>query len=440
VPPPSHRNVWAVLIGADEYADPALPDLSFSGRDARAMLGALTRSFGAGGNGGGGGAAFRRENALLLAAHGDLRPTAANIRFALGTWLPEQAGRGDLAIVFFSGHGWPVKDDSEKDGVKRFLVPSDAKRDLLADTAVSMNEVAEMIAYLPCEHVVTILDACFSGTPGGRSLGASAAAARGDSFWGELASVTGKVVLTASAHDQPSLEVADLESGLFTYYVVEGLSSFGDANSDGILSVGELFVYARDRVRVFAARLGARQEPQAAAVTLSVKDYALCTSARFGAEARDEAAAPPVAGGAVLTPTERESLPELSSALGGGRLVIDNLAPLSYARIIAPDGTDLGSNPVPLSLELPPGEYRVTVGARGRLPVETRVTIKAGEVSALGKIAQRADPAYFVQMPDTEFEELPLVVQQFVEREQQMQQESESGDDASDGENGGGKE
>ena len=287
VPPPAFPNVWAVLVGVDDYKDATLPDLRFAGRDARAMLAALENAYSAGA-GARGAPRFARGNALLLARGGDGAPTAANLRYAIETWLPSNAKRGDLAILFVSGHGVALKDDSVPDGVKRYFVTSDADHDRIPQTTVGFDEIAYDIACLNCEHVLTLVDSCFSGSPSGKGL--RGASARGDSFWRDLTGATGKIVLTASAHNEMSVEVGELESGLFTYYVTEGMAGFADASRDGIMSVAELYQYVRMQVVSHAAKYGVKQTPQAVAVANAVADYALLLTREYGKErgARDE--------------------------------------------------------------------------------------------------------------------------------------------------------
>ena len=429
VPPPEFPNVWAVLIGIDDYIDDALPDLSYAGRDARAMLGALTNAYGANADSVGDNARaadggmpyFDRKNALLLAQEGDGSATSANLRYALQTWLPAHAGRDDLVFIYLSGHGIPVPDDSRPDGIRRYFITMDTRSAEIAESAVGFDEIARLISYLPSEHVLTIVDSCFSGLQVGKSLGG--VQSQGEEFWQRQASVTGKIVLTASAHDQQSVELSEIESGLFTYYIVEGLNGFADANRDGILSAGELFYYARDRVRVHAARLGVVQVPQAAAVTMLIRDYALLTTHAYEAkyaevEERDEAVEAG-AGGAILVPGAADDLPLLEDALGKSRLIIEAPAERSFARIVTADGLDLGANPLPLSLELPPGEYAITIGAQGRLSVDTSAMLETGRVFVLPTVYLLPDPSFVQVLPDDEFEGARDIIKLFLEKEKE---------------------
>lgn len=490
VPPPAYPNVWAVLIGVDDYRDPGIPDLSYAGRDARTMLGALGNAYSgatvlsaelspAGENDTGSSAttvtpaapsasandsddntlAYNRSHSLVLAKGGDGAPTAANVRFALQTWLPARAKRGDLAVVFLSGHGVPLKDDSSPDGVRRYFITSDANANKLATTALSMDEIAKYVACLPCEHVVTFIDACFSGSKSGKGLAGTTA--RGDRFWRNLASATGKVVITACAYNEQSVEVAELESGLFTYYVAEGFTGFADENRDGILSIAELYQYIRSHVQIHASRLGVRQSPQAAAVSQTVSDYAILTTREFEDKlmAREEAeteAEPDegyggypgnATGGTTgIVSADSPSPPPPPSALSpepsavsvlNGVLDISLDYELSYAhieRVEPPTGddkktdsddeevaqtvtADYGANPLPLCIELPDGEYRITIGALGRLEKVLAITVTNGEAVSIADVTLEIDPEYKPSAPDDDLADKLDIVEVFKEKE-----------------------
>jgi uncharacterized caspase-like protein len=455
VPPPDFPNVWAVLVGVDDYKDAALPDLRFAGRDARAMLGALDNAYSAWGEArdsrddrGGrdgrddrGAARFTRAHALLLARGGDGAPTAANVRYALETWLPSQTGRGDLVIVFLSGHGIALKDDSVPDGVKRYFVTSDADHNRIPQSTIGFDEIAYDIACLNCEHVLTLVDSCFSGSPSGKGL--RGASARGDSFWRDLTGATGKIVLTASAHDEMSVEVGELESGLFTYYLTEGMSGFADASRDGVMSVAEIYQYARMHVSTHAARLGVKQTPQAVAVASAIADYALLLTREYDKEraARDEEGLGFAGGVATETPSptvdDGKPAPPIT-----GTLDIATYYDLSFARIIALpqapsdspssdvelntgsddflmafSSTDYGTVPLPISITLPAGDYSVTLGAQGRMTATVAVRVDMGGTTALPAIELAPDDGFKQTAPDTDLQNQLDIAELFVERE-----------------------
>ncbi|MGH7601986.1 MAG: caspase family protein, partial [bacterium] len=121
----------AVIIGVNKYQDDKISNLSFARADAEGVYRLLTdpelgRIF--------------PENVILLL---DEEATQRNIRSAIGTKLPRQAGENDLVYIYYAGHGSPVIDPQSRsrDGIEKYLVPSDADLDDLFATAISMNEI-----------------------------------------------------------------------------------------------------------------------------------------------------------------------------------------------------------------------------------------------------------------------------------------------------------
>ncbi|MBI4593674.1 MAG: caspase family protein, partial [Candidatus Rokubacteria bacterium] len=124
--PPPARERWAVVIGVGRYDHKGIPRLGYAAADAEAVYGTLT------GPGG-----FKKENVLLLTDRSERKPTLRNIRYSLGTFLARSAGKDDTVVIFFAGHGAPEVDlrGAERDGLAKYLIPSDADPDDLYATA-----------------------------------------------------------------------------------------------------------------------------------------------------------------------------------------------------------------------------------------------------------------------------------------------------------------
>jgi uncharacterized caspase-like protein len=58
----------------------------------------------------------------------------------------------------------------------------------------------------------------------------------------------GRAILTASRAKELSQEDSKLGHGLFTYYLLQGLSGKADANGDNIVTVSELYDYVNEQV------------------------------------------------------------------------------------------------------------------------------------------------------------------------------------------------
>lgn len=63
-----------------------------------------------------------------------------------------------------------------------------------------------------------------------------------------LAGGRGKVIITASAANEVSVEKDELQHGVFTYYLLEGLRGAADTDRDGTVTVDEAYRYVSEKV------------------------------------------------------------------------------------------------------------------------------------------------------------------------------------------------
>jgi uncharacterized caspase-like protein len=251
---PKIATRWAVVIGVGEYENKSVPKLRFSDADAEAMYRLLTTRAG-----------YERENVLLLTDKAPEKPTLHSIRLALGDFLPRKTSRDDMVLIYYAGYGAPDVDATRKDadGLAKYLIPRNVQPDSLRKTAFPMDEIPGMLARVPAERVVLLLDASYAGAPGGRTFAPSNAQSRSlsDQFLERIAKSRGRLVITASGPNEVALEPADLGHGLFTYYLLEGLSGKADRNGDGVVTLSELYPYVEDQVERRARAAGGRQRP-----------------------------------------------------------------------------------------------------------------------------------------------------------------------------------
>jgi len=248
----AHR--WAVVIGVGEYEQKGIPRLRYAVRDAEAVYQFLTTKGG-----------YPKENVLLLTDTTPEKPTLQNIRRAFGDFLFRKPGRSDMVLIYYAGHGAPEIDaaGTESDGLSKYLIPRDADPDSLYSTALPMDEIQRIFARIASERVVMLLDTCYSGTVGGRTFTRqqTRSANLSDQFLERLTRSRGRVVITASGPNEVALELPALGHGIFTYYLLEGLSWKADRNGDGIVTVSELYEYVEDQVDRRARAAGGRQRP-----------------------------------------------------------------------------------------------------------------------------------------------------------------------------------
>ena len=253
-PPEPAREQWAVIIGVGRYDSAGIPFLKYSVPDADTMYEVLTTSAG-----------FKKDHVFLLTDRAERKPTLRNIKYALGTLLARSARKDDTVIVYFAGHGAPEVDPRgiERDGLAKYLIPSDADPDDLYSTALPMDELQTIFGRIEAERVVMFLDACYSGAAGGRTFASkkTRAGSVDDLFLERLTRAKGRAIITASRPAEVSIELPELGHGIFTYFLTEGLRGAADLNRDGIVSLDELYAYVEQQVSRKSRAVGGNQHP-----------------------------------------------------------------------------------------------------------------------------------------------------------------------------------
>jgi uncharacterized caspase-like protein len=69
-----------------------------------------------------------------------------------------------------------------------------------------------------------------------------------EKFFERISKGKGRVIISACSANEISKEDDDLKHGIFSYYLLEGLKGKADRDSDGIITVGELFSFLSRKV------------------------------------------------------------------------------------------------------------------------------------------------------------------------------------------------
>jgi uncharacterized caspase-like protein len=252
-PPPAAER-WAVVIGVGRHESEGIPRLRYAVPDAEAISETLVTSAG-----------FKKEHVLVLTDRTERKPTLRNIKWALGTFLARSAKKEDTVLIFFAGHGAPEVDQRgvERDGLAKYLVPSDADPDDLFSTALPMDDLQAIFGRIESDRVVVFLDACYSGAAGGRTFSSKRTRAGqvDELFLERLTRSKGRAIITASRPAEVSIELPELGHGIFTYYLLQGLRGAADLNRDGIVSLQELYEYIEQQVSQKSRAVGGNQHP-----------------------------------------------------------------------------------------------------------------------------------------------------------------------------------
>ncbi len=252
----SGSTTRAVVVGISDYQHPDIPDLRFANRDAEMFVRYLLSKSGG---------SLIPENIRLLV---DSVATSARFESELD-WLLVESIPGDQAIIYFSGHG----DVEQKYGNSGFLLCHDASPKLYGSTgAFGIGYLKSLVQSFTEKRVKIILitDACRAGKLAGSPIGGPnlTAAAMREQFANEIK-------LMACQPNEMSMESPTLGKGqgVFSYYLIRGLTGEGDEDGDLRIKLGELTRYLTSNVSKEVAPLF--QNPVTsgdAEVTISIVD------------------------------------------------------------------------------------------------------------------------------------------------------------------------
>jgi tetratricopeptide (TPR) repeat protein len=235
-----YRNCdrWAIIVGISRYQYHGW-NLKYAERDAAELYELLLTP-----NGGG----FNKECICKLVNE---EATTSKITQALRSFLKKPA-REDLVLIYVACHGTP--DFDRPDNV--YLLTHDTNPGDVAGTALPMREIdLALRENLLAQKVIVLADTCHSGAIGGgigrRNLVDGSTLV--NRYLQEVSRAKGGIALLTSAEaNEVSFEDRKWGGGhgVFTYYLLQGMRGAGDRDGNGIVTVGELFEYVRDNVKL----------------------------------------------------------------------------------------------------------------------------------------------------------------------------------------------
>jgi uncharacterized caspase-like protein len=224
-----------VVVGINDY--PNTRRLKWAVNDARAFYRHLVEVI-----------QIPHENVTLLL---NQEASLSRLRSSLGTHLKKMAGKEDMVIIYFAGHGATEKDvlSPDGDGLEKYLLPYDVDPQDLYASALPMREISHIFYRIQSQRIIFIADSCYSGASGGRTISLSGIRANiSDAFLDRIAGGKGTVIMTASSANEVSAEDENLQHGVFTFYLLEGLAGAADADKDGLVTVDEAYRYVSTHV------------------------------------------------------------------------------------------------------------------------------------------------------------------------------------------------
>jgi uncharacterized caspase-like protein len=262
------ENRWALLVGGSHYD--GHPELKYAAADAVEFAQSIVENLG-----------FDRNRMLLLVDSDDsydYRPTRRDLFHALGLFGMQHSeyheakhvdpiGEDDLFLFYFSGHGLRTSQGEE------LLLPVDASKYSVPETAVPLKAVVDRIERLPCRHKVLFLDACrdeLYQDEGAKSAG-------GSKGIGQASVVEREGLATFYSCDpgDRSYEIDDLKHGSFTYCLLEAIAH------PQVNTLAQLDDYLKSRVPKVNTKSGkAPQQPFSVPYPVDMMQLALFQAAR----------------------------------------------------------------------------------------------------------------------------------------------------------------
>ncbi|MCP4544656.1 MAG: PQQ-binding-like beta-propeller repeat protein [Chloroflexi bacterium] len=266
-PPLGIGNRWAVLAGVDEYQDDAnYGQLQTCVKDAAAIREQLAAS------------GFDPSRVRLLISNAGQPPTKANILVVLKA-VADAIEPDDLLLFYYNGH-------SDKHGDESYLVARDGRRLVLADTAVPLSRVREIVQEAPARAKVIVLDACHSGADiGGKGPKKMSA----EFIRRVFEEAEGLAVLASCKKGQLSYEWRDPGPGqgrsVFTHFFLEALTGEADRDDKGFVTVQDTSRYVSNGVKLWASQRNLSQTPT---LQYTVAGDIILVSVQGGQETNDD--------------------------------------------------------------------------------------------------------------------------------------------------------
>ncbi len=226
---------WAVLVGINQYG--WLRNLEYAVNDMEALGKVLIQAGG-----------YEEANVRFLlggeATRGRIYNTLGDVR--------DLARKDDTIVFAFAGHGILGPDD------QTYLVPSDGSGgddERLKKTCLPISDVVGLMRESKARHRILILDCCHAGGAGGvRNVGEPDAAdtRQFELMYDAMKEVIPRqerfVKLLSCGKGEVSRENRQLQHGIFTHYLIEGIRSGATARDDGRICIFDVAKYVQKKV------------------------------------------------------------------------------------------------------------------------------------------------------------------------------------------------
>jgi WD40 repeat protein/uncharacterized caspase-like protein/energy-coupling factor transporter ATP-binding protein EcfA2 len=218
-------KLWIVLVGVDRYLDSNIPNLNYCAKDCEELTEALEIATGQ----------FQQTEIISLYDRGNLLPERSQIINSIQQF--RLAKPEDTVLFYFSGHGYL---DTNNQPV---LCVADTRLDNLTETGLKLDLLLNELGQCQAQRQLVWLDACQEREQQSDTQIKQNPTQQLSAALKEQAEKSQNFHAMLSCDKQErSWEIEELEHGLFTFCLIEGLRGKA-ANSKGQIDADGLFNY-----------------------------------------------------------------------------------------------------------------------------------------------------------------------------------------------------
>jgi len=229
VPGLERKKAVGIAIGMSTFRHPTLSPLPFAAHGAEVMAEYFTKLIG-----------IPSERVQLLTDEHALKDDFIEV---FEEWLPRHAEPGSDVIIFIAGRALVNPSTGAVSLIPHEADPTSPLR------LISLRRLYDALARLPIQRAVLMMDLMWTSSQGEPSADGK------EPMWDAIPTgLRGEKlvqIIGTSGHEQAH-SYAEGRHGLFTYFLLKGLSGAADRDQNGIVGVGELCGYARERVAMAA--------------------------------------------------------------------------------------------------------------------------------------------------------------------------------------------
>ena len=237
-------KLYSLNVGINDFSDTDYGSLDFAENDARSLHEKIQNKFG-----------FGDGTYCLIGRE-------ATIAKIIGSFkkIAELAREDDTVFISFSTHGDFLYNEEEKPDF--YLITADSDSSDLSKTSLPMEYLKAELSKIKAERKIILLDACYSGGIAKKRNDQKRIPEATKEIIFKRFQSDEYIIITSSQSSQTSWECKNLRHGVFTYYLLSGLSGAVEFQN-GLVEVATLYLYLHKSVSKYVKeKFKMKQDPK----------------------------------------------------------------------------------------------------------------------------------------------------------------------------------